>query len=261
MKLCLISTAFAVLCASLSVPAMAQDVHAAHPSHPAQHPHHWSYTGATGTTHWSELEGDFATCKVGHAQSPINILGAVKADLPAIEFRYSPSSAEVINNGHTIQVNLPPGSSVMLGGDAYQLLQFHFHTPSEERINGKSFPLVAHMVHRNEDGKLAVVAVLFKLGKENPVLAKIFSVMPHKEGGKAELAEPLNPGDLLPTKQAYYSFMGSLTTPPCTEGVRWQVLEEPVEISHAQLMAFHKLYRMNARPIQPLNGRDVQESS
>ncbi|MES2740039.1 MAG: carbonic anhydrase family protein [Pseudomonadota bacterium] len=261
MKLHLLSSGFAVLCASLSGSALAQDIHAAHPSHHAQHPHHWSYTGATGTTHWSELEADFATCKVGHAQSPINILGAVKAELPAIGFNYAATAGEVINNGHTIQVNLPPGSSVSLGGGTYQLLQFHFHTPSEERINGKSFPLVAHMVHRNEEGKLAVVAVLFKLGKEHPVLAKIFAVMPHKEGGKAALPALLNPADLLPAKQAYYSFMGSLTTPPCTEGVRWQVLEDPVEISHAQLNAFHKLYRMNARPVQPLNGRDVRESS
>ena len=225
------------------------------------HPKHWSYTGAESAKHWSELKTEFATCKLGKEQSPIDIRGAVKSStLPALGFEYSQGGAEEVNNGHTIQVNLAAGGQVKLASGTYKLLQFHFHTPSEERINGKSYPLVAHLVHRNDAGNLAVVAVLFKEGKANPVLAKLFDVMPAKAEEKVELAGGFNPVDLLPAKQTYYAFAGSLTTPPCSENVRWQVLKEPVSISKAQLAQFKKLYPMNARPTQPLNGRSVEIS-
>lgn len=242
--------------------ATAQDVHGTHTSGPSHPPHHWSYAGATGTTHWAELESDFLTCKSGHQQSPIDIVGVAKTHLPSIGFNYLPAKAEVVNNGHSIQVNLLSGNNqIQLGNDNFKLLQFHFHTPSEEKINGKSYPMVAHMVHRNAEGKLAVVAVLFKLGRENRALRKMFSALPEKEDEKVELVEDFNPADLLPGNKAYYSFMGSLTTPPCTEGVRWQVLEEPVEISKAQFRKFQRLYPMNARPIQPKYHRRVEEGS
>ncbi|NRR30591.1 carbonic anhydrase family protein [Oxalobacteraceae bacterium] len=221
---------------------------------------HWSYQGHAGASHWGDLQSDFATCKLGTEQSPIDIRGAVNADLPALGFQYVPSKAEVVNNGHTIQVNLAAGSTVKLASGDYQLLQWHVHTPSEEKVNGKAYPLVAHLVHKNADGKLAVVAVLFKQGKSNPVLAKVFAAMPAKADQKAELAEDFNPADLLPAKQGYYAFKGSLTTPPCSEGVQWQVLKQPVEMSAAQLKTFRKLYPMNARPVQPLNGRTLQQS-
>lgn len=253
MKKTLIPLAFALM-AAYALPASANDSH-----HDKAAPH-WSYSGHGGASHWSELQADFATCKLGGEQSPIDIRGAAKAELPALGFGYAAGKAEVVNNGHTIQVNVGEGNSVKLAAGNFQLLQFHFHTPSEEKINGKQFPLVAHLVHRNEEGKLAVVAVLFKQGKANPVLARIFGAMPAKADGKAELAEPLNPADLLPASQSYYAFMGSLTTPPCSEGVRWQVLKQPVELSKGQLAAFRKLYPMNARPVQPLNGRSLQES-
>jgi carbonic anhydrase len=225
------------------------------------HPTHWSYTGAEGAKHWSELQSEFATCKLGREQSPIDIRGAVKsASLPPLGLEYSAGAAEVLNNGHTMQVNLAEGGQVKLATGAYKLLQFHFHTPSEERINGKAYPLVAHLVHRNDAGQLAVVAVLFKEGKPNPVLAKIFDVMPAKAEEKSELAGGLDPAQLLPAKKTYYAFAGSLTTPPCSESVRWQVLKEPVQMSKAQLAQFRKRYPMNARPVQPLNGRTVEIS-
>ncbi|MFZ6676004.1 carbonic anhydrase [Undibacterium sp. Xuan67W] len=228
----------------------------------ADGPAHWSYTGSHDARHWAELDQNFATCKLGKVQSPINILtkSAEKAALPAIGFAYSAGAAEVINNGHTIQVNLPAAGKASFDGVDYQLLQFHFHTPSEERINGKAYPLVAHLVHKNVDGKLAVVAVLFKLGKENTALKSVFNTLPAKEGDKTALDGMLNPSDMLPADATYYAFMGSLTTPPCSEEVRWQVLKTPVEISKTQLAQFKKLYRMNARPVQPLNGRKVQVS-
>jgi carbonic anhydrase len=154
-------------------------------------------------------------------------------------------------------VNLPAAGSATLDGVEYKLLQFHFHTPSEEKIDGKSYPLVAHLVHKNAEGQLAVVAVLFKAGKENAALKPVFDHLPAKEGETRKLDVAVDAADLLPANRAYYAFTGSLTTPPCSEEVRWQVLKTPVELSSSQLAAFRKLYRMNARPVQPLNGRKV----
>ncbi len=232
------------------------------------HPH-WTYEGTTDAAHWGELEKDFVTCKLGKEQSPINIetTKATKSVLPAIDFHYVASNAEMTNNGHTIQINLPSGNNInngnsnhiKLGKDAYHLAQFHFHTPSEEKINGKNYPLVAHLVHKNAEGKLAVVALLFKEGKENKVLKNIFDALPEKEGTVSKLAN-FNPAGMLPKNQTYYAFMGSLTTPPCSEGVRWQVLQQTEELSKKQIAAFHRLYKMNARPTQALNGRVVQVS-
>jgi carbonic anhydrase len=220
---------------------------------------HWGYTGKSAAPHWGDLQSDFAACKLGREQSPIDIRKTAKASaFVPLEFSYTPSAAEVVNNGHTIQVNLASGGSVKLASGSAELLQFHFHAPSEEKINGKAYPLVAHLVHKDAQGKLAVVGVLFKVGKTNPMLAKVFAAMPANAGGKAPLAEPFDAAALLPADRSYWAFMGSLTTPPCSEGVRWQVLRTPVELSRAQLAAFRKLYPMNARPVQPLNGRKVE---
>jgi carbonic anhydrase len=206
------------------------------------------------------MQSDFATCKLGKKQSPIDIKGAKKGDLPAIGFNYGQTNAEVVNNGHTIQVNLSAGGDVKVASGDYKLLQFHFHTPSEEKVNGKAYPLVAHLVHTSDAGKLAVVAVLFKQGQKNAALEKVFAAMPAKEDGKADLAGGMNVTKLLPTKRSYWAFEGSLTTPPCSEEVQWHVLKEAVEMSKEQIAAFKKLYPMNARPVQALNGRVLQES-
>lgn len=222
---------------------------------------HWGYEGHHGATHWGDMEEGFKTCRLGRQQSPIDIESKAveKADLKPIGFAYAAGTAEVVNNGHTVQVNLLAGGSANFEGGDHQLLQFHFHTPSEEKIDGKAYPLVAHFVHKNAEGKLAVVAVLFKLGRENAALKPVFGQLPAKEGESLKL-ESLDPAAVLPADRAYYAFMGSLTTPPCSEEVRWQVLKTPVEISPGQLAAFQKLYKMNARPVQPLHGRKVQAS-
>jgi carbonic anhydrase len=221
---------------------------------------HWSYHGKTDAAHWAELDQANAACKLSKEQSPINIdeRHARKSPLAPLGFNYVGGTAEVINNGHTVQVNLPGGSALKVGDDVAQLLQFHFHTPSEEKINGKNYPMVAHFVHKTADGKLSVVGVLFKAGKENPALASVFDALP-AEGSPRQLAS-FNPADVLPADRAYFRFMGSLTTPPCSDGVRWQVLKHPVELSKKQIAAFQKLYKMNARPVQALNGRVVEVS-
>ncbi len=209
---------------------------------------HWAYTGHGDPAHWGDLDAKFATCKLGKDQSPIDIqtAKAVAAKLDPIMLNYANGSAEVVNNGHTIQVNLPEGSSISVGKNTYKLLQFHL-------------PMVAHFVHIDADKTLAVIGVLFKEGKENAALAPVFAAMPAKEGGKAKL-DKFAPADVMPASKGYYAFKGSLTTPPCSEGVRWHVLKEPVEISPAQVATFRKVYAMNARPVQPLNGRVVQAS-
>jgi len=222
---------------------------------------HWSYQGHGAAAHWAELDPSFETCKVGKHQSPIDIVtkkvapGA--ADAKPLAFAYTVGAGEVVNNGHTIQVNLPASGAITLDGTEYKLLQFHFHTPSEEKIDGRAYPLVAHLVHKSAEGKLAVVAVLFKQGRENAALRPVFAKFPAKEGDKRALDGTLDVTALLPADHGYYAFAGSLTTPPCSEEVRWQVLKTPVDISSAQLASFRKLYAMNARPVQPLNGRPV----
>ncbi len=230
--------------------------------HHGHHAPHWGYGGNAGPGHWGSLEKDFETCKLGHEQSPIDIStkATQKADLPAIGTSYKSSAGELVNNGHTIQVNLADGGAAQLPSGSYRLLQFHFHTPSEEKIDGKHFPLVAHLVHKNEAGNLAVIGVLFKQGKENQALKDIFAALPAHEGKEA-LKSDFDATALLPANLGYYAFKGSLTTPPCSEGVAWQVLKTPVELSRAQLQAFQKVFKMNARPVQPLNGRQVLESN
>ena len=221
---------------------------------------HWSYEGHGSPAHWAELDAGFKTCQLGKLQSPIDIETRKvekAAGAQPIGFAYTGGAAEVVNNGHTIQVNLPASGAITLDGAEYKLLQFHFHTPSEEKIDGKPYPLVAHLVHKNAQGQLAVVAVLFKQGQENAALKPVFEHLPAKPGETTKLDASFDPAQLLPANRGFYAFMGSLTTPPCSEEVRWQVLKTPVEVSAAQLASFRKLYTMNARPVQPLNGRKV----
>lgn len=226
----------------------------------AAEPHpHWGYQGEDAPAHWAELDPGFETCALGRTQSPIDIRNAQRADLPEIDFDYRAGPAEAVNNGHTVQVNLPDAGGIDIGGAHYALVQFHFHTPSEEKIDGASFPMEAHFVHKDAEGHLAVVAVMLKQGRKNAALEEIFDALPAAEGGSLAL-ENLDPSTLLPNRQGYYAYTGSLTTPPCSEGVRWQVLKQPVEVSESQIEAFRKLYPMNARPVQPLNGREVRQS-
>jgi carbonic anhydrase len=230
------------------------------PAHAADVPH-WSYTEHGGPAHWSSLSPDYAACGVGKHQSPIDIRGARKADLPAVQLGYAPSRPKVVNNGHTIQVTVPPGSTITVGDHRYELQQFHFHAPSEEAVNGQHAPLVAHFVHKDADGKLAVLAVLFDVGAESRPLAPIFAKLPTEAGSEVSVENlTLDPAAILPARLGYYEFEGSLTTPPCSEGVRWLVLRQRSSVSKAQLAAFRELYPHNARPVQPLNGRIIRES-
>ena len=228
----------------------------------AEGEHHWSYSGDTGPAKWAALESDYGVCGVGKLQSPIDILDSVaqKGALPAIGFDYKPSPLKIVDNGHTIQVDYAPGSFITVQGKRYELIQFHFHKPSEERIDGKSAAMVAHLVHKNADGNLAVVAVLLKTGQANNLVETLWKNLPPKKGTEtAAEGVQVNAADLLPANRAaYYTFTGSLTTPPCSEGVTWFVLKNPTSISNTEVARFAQLYPMNARPTQPLNGREIR---
>ena len=223
--------------------------------------HEWSYEGKQSPKNWGDLNPDFATCKLGQQQSPIDIRDAKKASLPSIQLNYKPSALTVINNGHTVQVNYAPGSFITVGDRRYELRQFHFHHPSEELVDGKRYAMEIHLVHADNDGHLAVVAVLLTKGNTNPVIQRLWDNLPKTEG-KEESVEGIavNAAALLPRPLGYYTFEGSLTTPPCSEGVTWFVMKTPLEVSADQVEAFAKLYPHNARPIQPSNGRTITES-
>jgi len=225
------------------------------------HHRHWGYEGKNGPEYWWEMEKENAPCKLGKEQSPINITGSVKSDLPAIRFNYKPTALKVVNNGHTIQVNYDKSSSIKVGDKSFDLVQFHFHTPSEEQINGKPYEMVWHLVHKSAEGKLGVVGVLVKQGKRNDAINAIAANLPEEQGKEhAATGVSVNAANLLPSNRGYYHFMGSLTTPPCSEGVSWYVLKEPVEASTEQIAKFKALFGKNARPVQPLHTRMVKES-
>ena len=197
-------------------------------------------------------------CSIGRNQSPIDVATSVKAELEPLRFDYLAGAAGIQNNGHTVQVDYAPGSTLTIDGKAFVLTQFHFHTPSENTFNGKRFPLEGHLVHADKDGNLAVVAVMFEDGAPNPLLASLWEAMPAKAGEKRPLPAGVNAAALLPAERSYYRFEGSLTTPPCSEGVRWLVLKSPVSASRAQVQQFAAaLPGPNNRPVQPLNARVV----
>jgi carbonic anhydrase len=222
------------------------------------HPPHWSYESATGPAHWGDLSPDYSLCKTGQEQSPIDIANTVAEKLPPIDFHYLPSQLKLIDNGHTIQVNYPPGSFITVAGKKYELLQFHFHHPSEESINGKHYDLVIHLVHKDVEGHLAVVAVLFKVGASDAAIKAVVDHLPTVKEQEVTADATADAADLLPQTRNYYTFSGSLTTPPCTEGVTWFVLQTPSTLSSAEVGTLAKLYPHNARPVQPLNARTVK---
>jgi carbonic anhydrase len=240
----------------------------------AQWKTHWDYEGPRGADHWSELDPAYAICNAGKEQSPIDIQSTEKAQLPLLRFESKTRPLKYLqNNGATIRVNYhdAPGTGdfLIVGDKSYQLTQFHFHRPSEEYIHGKSFDMVAHLMYKSSDGKVVGVAVLLKAGRANATIRQLWDVMPRTESkvlpdfshSEEEVAGvEINPAGLLPDNLAYYTYMGSVTAPPCTEGVRWYVLKAPVEISAKQIEEFARLYPHDVRPVQPLNGRVVQES-
>lgn len=240
-------------------------VTASRPAAPAVRAHeiHWSYEGEGGPPAWGNLKPEFKTCATGKRQSPIHIEDSVTLQGPAeaIQFSYQPSSATVINNGHTIQVDVYGDNAITVRGSTYKLIQFHFHHPSEERINYKSYAMVAHLVHRNADGQLAVVAVLLDPGEANALIDKVWTYMPLDANDKVRTPDAVvDLNQLLPQDQRYYQFLGSLTTPPCSEGVLWMVLKRPVTLSREQIKLFGQLFPNNARPVQAVNGRPIRDA-
>jgi carbonic anhydrase len=234
---------------------------------------HWSYGEEHGPAEWGELCPEFATCATGRSQSPIDISGAPNATLPAIATSYAPAQlrivhhehqADVVNNGHTVQVNYPKGSTLTVDGQTYELLQYHFHSPSEHTLQGRHFPMEMHLVHKSADGKLAVVGVFIDEGAANSAFDPVWANLPTEKGLEIHHEHVLvDVDELLPPKNARstYRYDGSLTTPPCSEGVKWLVMATPVALSKGQIAAFRAIIHDNNRPTQPLNGRKIVTDS
>ena len=224
-------------------------------------PTHWDYEGTAGPDAWGKMRPEFSRCATGLRQSPIDIRGGIAVDLEPIKFDYRPSAFSVIDNGHTVQVNVEPGNSITITGKRYELVQFHFHRPSEERVNGRQYDMVAHLVHKDVDGHIAVVAVLLDRGSAQSIVQAVWNNLPLEKGDEVRAGSRIDLAQLLPDDKRYYTYMGSLTTPPCSEGVLWMVLKQPVPISMDQVAIFSRLYPMNARPIQQADGRLIKESN
>jgi len=220
---------------------------------------HWSYGGATGPEKWGDLDAADGPCSAGGQQSPIDITGTIIARQPALEIEWSKQPNTVINNGHTIQLEVPDGDTLRMGNRTYTLKQFHFHHPSEHLVEGKRFAMEAHFVHAATDG-LAVVAVLMVPGRQNAAFKKIVSTMPMEEGPAVPADPAIHSTRLLPARREYFHYEGSLTTPPCSETVDWIVLAHPIEVDEDDIARFVKLYPMNARPVQQRDRRFILSS-
>ena len=255
----------------MQMAALAPDLHAAprpkvkapadEPTRPVAHGDiHWTYEGEFGPQNWGKLKPEWAQCGEGRTQSPIDIREGIKVDLPPISFDYKTSYFTIIDTGHTVQVNVGEGSSFTVSGKRYDLVQFHFHMPAEERINGKSYEMVAHLVHRDVDNKLAVVAVLLDRGDESSIFNTLWAYLPLQKNVESTPDVSIDLAKLLPEKREYFTYMGSLTTPPCSEGVTWIVLKQPHLVSAEQIGVFGHLYRNNARPVQAANSRLIKQS-
>ncbi len=247
------------------------------------HALHWGYTGAAGPEEWGNLSPKYVVCGSGKRQSPVNISNEVPANLYSLRFQYQAIPLLVLNNGHTLQANYNSSereatvkigdesypvqtkttynSTLMVGDVPYELLQFHFHTPSEHAREGRRYPMEVHLVHRAGDGNLAVVGVFFKRGNENPTLAKILKNVSHEINKVFRVQHvEVNAADLLPDNRQTFHYYGSLTTPPCSENVNWFVMKTPIEVSGDQVNQFEKLIGKNARPLQPMNWRSMLTS-
>lgn len=243
------------LCAALmtGAAAFAADPHAA-PGAPA----HWEYAGETGAEKWGSLSPDYQLCSTGQMQSPIDIADGFQADGAPISLNYNPSALNIIHNGHTIQANFQPGSSITVSAMRYDLLQVHFHTPSEHAKAGERAAMEAHFVHKSADGKLAVLGVMMQMGADNLALESLWTHMPSEAGPARDIAgATIDAKAFFPASLKYHRYMGSLTTPPCSEGVNWFVLDEPVTVGQAQLEKFAAAISANSRPLQPVNNRLV----
>jgi len=240
--------------AALALTATVSGVQAASGGHSS-----WGYQGEAGPDNWGHLDPAYGACATGTQQSPIDIpsAGAIPASLAAVAPNWRATPLNVVNNGHTIQVNVETGSTVDVNGKTYNLAQFHFHHPSEHVVDGVAYPMEVHFVHMAPDGKsAAVIGVFFEEGEANPAIQAIWDAMPHHVGN-ATGAGSVDPNALLPADMTYYNYAGSLTTPPCSEIIDWVVMKQPITVSAEQIAAFAELFPMNARPDQEINRRKV----
>jgi carbonic anhydrase len=221
----------------------------------------WSYEGESGPANWSKINSDWAKCGTGNRQSPIDLRDGIKVNLEQISFDYHPSSFSEVNNGHTISVTVGGGNFITVGNTAYELQEFHFHRPSEEKVNGKGTEMVIHLVHKSAEGKIAIIAVLLERGQPHRLMQTIWDNLPLEKFDTVSPSIVLDPADALPERRDYFTYMGSLTEPPCTEGVVWMVFKQPMQASPAQMALFSRLYPLNARPIQSTAGRMIKESN
>lgn len=219
----------------------------------------FGYAGPSGPDHWAELSKNYAICATGQQESPIDLHGPITADLGAIDFAWQKLALRATNNGHTVQFDASPGSSMALGGNRYALAQFHIHHPSEHLLDGRRFPLEIHFVHTLADGRIGVVGVFVAEGKANPVLQTALDTIP-KDVDTTSTGGVIDPRALLPVKRGFYRYEGSLTTPPCTEKVDWIVMATPIEASAAQIDQFQAIFPFNARPLQAINRRFLLRS-
>ncbi|MFC5603929.1 carbonic anhydrase [Sporosarcina koreensis] len=224
----------------------------------------WSYDEETGPDHWGDLDPTYSACTDGNEQSPINIETSevnTNEKLENIEIHYEPTEFSIVNNGYTVQANpATENNIIVLDGKEYKLAQFHFHTPSEHQFDGKQLDMELHLVHQDANGELAVLGLMIKEGKENESLAPIWGVLPNqKTESDIAVEDTVDLQSLLPSDQTTFNYNGSLTTPPCTEEVKWIVFEEPIEMSKEQIQAYQQIFHDNDRPVQPLNDREVFE--
>jgi len=222
--------------------------------------HHWSYEGETGPDKWGSLGGDGNACSTGTQQSPVDIARTIRSDVPRLGIAWTKHPDTIVNNGHTIQLNLPEGGTLRVGNDVYKLVQFHFHHPSEHLIEGKPTAMEVHFVHALPSGGLGVVGVMMKAGRHNATFAKIVATMPAQEGPPVKADPAIDANGLLPPRRAYVRYAGSLTTPPCSETVAWMLLTDPIEVAGADVDRFARLFANNARPVQKLNRRFLLRS-
>lgn len=221
----------------------------------------WNYDGENDPAHWSELSPEFAACEEGEDQSPVDIPANIEGvEHTPVSFHYKTVPLDIINTGHTEEVEYGSDSYATIGGVRYYLSQFHFHTPSEHTVGNEQAAMEMHLVHENKDGGIAVIAVLIQEGRENERFARFWDKLPRKAGSERKDGDiTLNAAELLPGEKEFYEYTGSLTTPPCTEGVKWYVFEKPIELSASQIERFREIMNGNNRPVQPLNGREIEE--
>lgn len=228
------------------------------PANEPKTPTTWSYEGNNGPNFWGDLDPSFSLCKTGKQQSPINLKWQKQSTGGEIAFDYKESPLRTVDSGHNLEIKFNSGSFIKIRGQEFELVELQFRSGSEHTFSGEHLPMEAQLIHKNSRGELAILSVMIIEGKENPTIEKLWTHWP-QQTNKETLIETVkwNAKDLLPSRFTYYHYTGSLTTPPCTEGVNWNIFNTPAQMSRAQILNFRKKYRLNARPIQPIQNRKL----